>query len=61
MGSGPSARGVRAPAGGGSTSRAMTAAWLCSISWAKVSETAEQKGQARAGRAAAPATTTMTR
>ena len=52
LGRGPSARGESAPAAGGSTSRAITAAWLCAISCAKVSDTAEQNGQAstRTGR-----------
>ena len=48
LGSGPSARGDRALAGGGSMSLAITAAWLCAISCANVSDTAEQNGQARA-------------
>ena len=46
FGSGPSARGESEPAAGGSTSLAITAAWLCAISCAKVSDTAEQNGQA---------------
>jgi hypothetical protein len=56
FGSGPSAVGASVAAGGDSTSRAITAAWLCAISCAKVSETAEQNGQATAE--AAPATVT---
>ncbi|NCY03484.1 MAG: hypothetical protein EBX36_11405, partial [Planctomycetia bacterium] len=40
-----------APAGGGSTSLTITAAWLWAISWAKVSETAEQNGHAGTCRA----------
>ena len=51
LGNGPSARGDRAPAGGGSTSRTIAAAWLCAISCAKVSDTAEQNGQASTCRA----------
>jgi hypothetical protein len=48
FGSGPSAVGKRAEAVGGSTSLAITAASLCAISCAKVSDTAEQNGHARA-------------
>jgi hypothetical protein len=46
------------PAGGGSVSRTIAAAWLCAISCAKVSETAEQNGQASTCRAC-PANTPM--
>jgi len=49
-----------ADAGGGSTSRAITAAWLCAISCAKVSDTAEQNGQATAEADAARATSAAT-